>query len=65
MKKLILLLFLATLSITCKKDGTVDDQRCDVHNGHQLFLGPQGGCYYVNSSGNKTYVDRSECINCR
>ena len=28
---------------------------------HQLHIGPRGGCYYVNSNGNKTYVDRSEC----
>ena len=23
--------------------------------------GPRGGCYYINSSGNKTYVDRGLC----
>ncbi|HEY8560134.1 MAG TPA: thermonuclease family protein [Pyrinomonadaceae bacterium] len=23
--------------------------------------GPRGGCYYINGSGNKTYVDRSLC----
>ncbi len=23
--------------------------------------GPRGGCYYINSNGNKTYVDRSFC----
>lgn len=23
--------------------------------------GPQGGCYYINSNGNKTYVDRGLC----
>ncbi len=23
--------------------------------------GPRGGCYYINSRGNKTYVDRSLC----
>ena len=34
---------------------------CGFHNGTRLYLGPQGGCYYINSSGNKTYVDRSEC----
>lgn len=34
---------------------------CGYHNGNQLYLGPQGGCYYINSNGNKTYVDRSEC----
>jgi hypothetical protein len=29
--------------------------------GRQLHVGPRGGCYYINGSGNKTYVDRSEC----
>lgn len=23
--------------------------------------GPRGGCYYINSNGNKIYVDRSVC----
>jgi hypothetical protein len=27
----------------------------------RYITGPRGGCYYVNSSGNKTYVDRSRC----
>ena len=27
----------------------------------QYMLGPRGGCYYLNSSGNKTYVDHSYC----
>jgi hypothetical protein len=27
----------------------------------QLELGPQGGCFYENDNGNKTYVDRSDC----
>jgi hypothetical protein len=26
-----------------------------------LIRGPRGGCYYINSSGNKVYVDRSLC----
>ena len=34
---------------------------CGSYNGHTLYLGPQGGCYYINSNGKKTYVDRSEC----
>lgn len=25
------------------------------------YRGPKGGCYYINSNGNKTYVDRSLC----
>lgn len=40
-----------------------EEWRCGFHNGKQLWTGPRGGCYYKNSNGNKTYVDRSEC-NC-
>ena len=29
--------------------------------GRTLHRGPRGGCYYINSNGNKTYVDRSLC----
>jgi hypothetical protein len=29
--------------------------------GRTLHIGPRGGCYYYNGSGNKQYVDRSEC----
>ena len=36
---------------------------CGTYNGHNLYEGPQGGCYYYNSNGNKTYVDRDLC-NC-
>ncbi len=25
------------------------------------YTGPRGGCYYINSSGRKEYVDRSNC----
>lgn len=34
---------------------------CGTHNGKTLYKGPEGGCYYINSNGNKTYVARSEC----
>jgi hypothetical protein len=27
----------------------------------EYIRGPRGGCYYINSNGNKTYVDRSMC----
>jgi hypothetical protein len=30
-------------------------------SGRQYIRGPRGGCYYINSNGNKTYVDRSLC----
>lgn len=29
--------------------------------GRKFVRGPYGGCYYINSNGNKTYVDRSKC----
>jgi endonuclease G, mitochondrial len=32
-----------------------------LYNGRQLYVGPRGGCYYINSNGNKSYVDRSFC----
>lgn len=34
---------------------------CGTYNGKKLFKGSDGGCYYINSSGNKTYVSRSLC----
>lgn len=40
-----------------------DDQTC-YYNDRELYQGSQGGCYYWNSNGNKTYVDRSCCTNC-
>lgn len=40
------------------------DWKCGTYNGHQLWTGPKGGCYYYNSNNNKTYVDRSNC-NCK
>jgi hypothetical protein len=27
-----------------------------TYNGHTVFTGPRGGCYYINSKGNKTYI---------
>jgi hypothetical protein len=29
--------------------------------GRTYITGPRGGCYYINSNGNKTYVDHSYC----
>ena len=40
------------------------DPPCGKYKDHQLYIGPKGGCYYINSSGNKTYVDRGYCSNC-
>lgn len=37
--------------------------RYGPENRYQLYRGPKGGCYYINSNGNKSYIDRSDC-NC-
>ena len=46
---------------SCEKSDSVSSGSCGYYNGHKLYKGPQGGCYYINSNDNKTYVDRSEC----
>jgi endonuclease G len=37
------------------------DAPVSTYNNKPLYIGPRGGCYYINSNGNKTYVDRSYC----
>jgi colicin import membrane protein len=27
-----------------------------TYNGHQIYIGPRGGRYYINGNGNKTYI---------
>jgi len=34
---------------------------CGMYNGKPVYSGPRGGCYYINSNGNKTYVVRNFC----
>jgi hypothetical protein len=74
MKKILYSLLLVIATTTACSSGGDDTpvpsssssgtkSNCGSHNGKQLFLGPQGGCYYINSNGNKEYVSRSEC-NC-
>lgn len=62
------IVFILTFYFSCESSGgessiPSSSSGCGSHNGNTLHLGPQGGCYYLNSSGNKVYVDRSEC-NC-
>ncbi|RDB07996.1 DNA/RNA non-specific endonuclease [Runella aurantiaca] len=40
------------------------DTKCRQYNGRQLYIGKSGGCYYINSNGNKSYVERNLC-NCQ
>lgn len=63
MKKLttILALLLFTFTFTFCESNLDEEILCGTYNGEQLYKGPRDGCYYKNSNGNKTYVDRSEC----
>ncbi len=67
MKKIFTLLLVAgslALGTSCAKESSAPSTpNCGTHQGKQLYLGPQGGCYYLNSSGNKEYVARNLC-NC-
>jgi hypothetical protein len=36
-------------------------QRASSGGGRKYYLGPQGGCYFINSHGKKEYVARSYC----
>ncbi len=70
MKKILLYSFMAAflnIALACnseENDSEIYESNyngCGMHNGHTLYRGPDGGCYYYNSNGNKTYVDRTEC----
>lgn len=41
----------ATIQTTPKTDAS----------GRTYILGPRGGCYYINASGKKNYVDKAKC----
>lgn len=65
MKKVLTLIFiLFSLTTFSCSDTTGNDpvtrNNC-LYNGRILYVGPQGGCYYINSNNNKTYVDRYRC----
>ncbi|MBB6370513.1 hypothetical protein [Chryseobacterium shigense] len=68
MKKIILLLIVGLTVFSCEGSGNSEDgsggsEYCS-YNGHTLHVGEKGGCYYINSSGDKVYVDKSYCKNC-
>jgi hypothetical protein len=39
----------------------VTTRSTSVYGSGAYITGPRGGCYYINSHGNKTYVDHSHC----
>lgn len=68
MKKIYFLTVVCSLLLFCTKpDDTIEPfdipntTSCGDYNGHTLYKGPQGGCYYYSSGGNKVYVDRDLC----
>ena len=40
-----------------------ESNRGCTYNGHQLYVGERGGCYYMAGSS-KEYVDRGYCSGC-
>jgi len=48
-----------TLSNTKSNNNQFKEKR--QQNSRAYYSGPRGGCYYINSNGNKTYVSRSLC----
>lgn len=65
MKKILLLLLIVVTVSSCEGSGSSSDNSefCS-YNGKALHVGEKGGCYYINSTGNKEYVDKSYCKNC-
>lgn len=45
------------------RKSTASRSRGCTFNGHELIVGPRGGCYYY-SGNSKEYVDRSKCSGC-
>lgn len=46
---------------TLKNNNSSSSSTATNSSSRTYHLGPRGGCYYLNSSGNKVYVDRSLC----
>ena len=60
-KALFIISFISLLLLTSVSNNSCTEEDTCYYNGNELFEGPQGGCYYMNSNDNKTYVDRSYC----
>ena len=46
-----------------RKSTTTSRDRGCTYNGHTLYIGKRGGCYYM-AGNSKEYVDRSYCSGC-
>ena len=61
MIKIVLLIILTLAAYSC--GGSNNSESC-TYNGHVLYVGEKGGCYYFSSGGNKEYVDKNYCKGC-
>lgn len=68
MKKVRLVMMTLMMSLflfSCEKEvNSTTNQtptNCGWYNGKPTYKGSNGGCYYINSNGNKTYVDAQYC----
>ena len=51
-----------TVNAPLSPAGILDAPAASESKGSRTYImGPKGGCYYINGSGKKTYVDRSLC----
>ncbi len=68
MKKVLLLFVFASTCIVYSCGGSDAESEIGsgycTYNGHKLYTGEKGGCYYLSSGGNKEYVDKSYCRKC-
>lgn len=59
MKRYLLIVFVAFAMLTSITSHAKNTYRPKTP--HTYITGPKGGCYYINSHGKKTYVDRALC----
>ncbi|WP_284460534.1 hypothetical protein [Chryseobacterium sp.] len=66
MKRMVLLIVLGGMFNSCggSSDESERGSESCTYNGHRLYVGEKGGCYYLSSGGSKEYVDKSYCIGC-
>ncbi len=50
-----------TVNYNSLNSSTTKKKRNKPRTTRRYIRGSRGGCYYINSNGNKTYVDRSIC----